>query len=36
MGTNVGGLILPFEGDEIQAVVLIEQLEAKSLHKREH
>lgn len=36
MGTNVGGMILPFSGDESQAVALIEKLEGKPLYKREH
>ncbi|QOW46410.1 MULTISPECIES: hypothetical protein [Acinetobacter] len=36
MGTNVGGMILPFSGNELQAVVFIEQLEGKVLYKREH
>ena len=35
MGTNVGGLILPFQGDEQQAVVFIGKLEGKVLYKRE-
>ncbi|WP_372403167.1 hypothetical protein ACDW34_11145 [Acinetobacter piscicola] len=36
MGTNVGGMILPFSGSELQAVVFIEELEGKVLYKREH
>ena len=35
MGTHVGGLILPFQGNELQAVALIEELEGKPLYKRE-